>query len=532
MNKLNFVLAQVNLTVGDIDNNLYKILNACHEAKNFLHADIIIFPELALSGYPPEDLLFRHEFLEKISSALTNIQHNLPENLCIILGYPEKNSLTKQCHNSAIVMTKNKIITNYRKQILPNNGVFDEKRYFIEGTKNCVFTYKKNTIALFICEDLWKVHLTEKMKPSHTDFIIAINASPFNAGKIQTRLNKMKVHCKLAKSGLIYVNHCCGQDDLIFDGSSFVLNSDGKMICLAPFASESLQLFDSSASVKKLPRIIPTQEQLYNALVLGVRDYVKKNHFEKVVLGFSGGIDSSLTLAIATDALGKENVLPVIMPSQFTSELSLTCAKAQLKNMGMKTYRNISIDSLFNEFITQLNFPTEILTIQNIQARIRAVLLMGISNETNSLLLNTSNKSEIAVGYSTLYGDMCGAYAVIKDVWKTQVYELCHFRNQVSPIIPLDIITRPPTAELAHNQLDTDSLPPYDILDKILIMYIEEEKSMSQIIKSGFDKTHVKKIIQLIVKNEYKRKQSPLGPKITPLAFTRERRYPITSGFF
>lgn len=546
-------LAQLNFTVGDIENNAKKIIQACHEAKKN-HAELVIFPELALSGYPPEDLLFREDFLDRITASLKLIQKNLPEKLCAIIGYPEKiksSSSRPRCYNSAIVLTQQKSIAHYRKQLLPNYGVFDEKRYFSPGNKTpCIFKFRRKTFALFICEDLWEPepiqHLKSVCKKTGAiDYIISINASPFNHRKIETRLKQLKSQLKilspLLTSGLIYVNHCTAQDDLIFDGSSVVLNPKGNLSRLGPFAEEAIVYFSdsnkSNNSNIKTPITLPLPEaQLYKALVLGVQEYVRKNHFQKVLLGFSGGIDSSLTLAIAVDALGKENVLPVFLPSRYTSTLSLVAAKQQLKLMGLN-YRLISIEPFFQKAIKSLKLniskPSKItaITLQNIQSRLRAVILMALSNEEHRLLLNTSNKSELAVGFGTLYGDMCGAYGVIKDLWKTEVYKISHYRNQLSPVIPEDILTRPPTAELADEQLDTDTLPPYDILDEILKQYIEQEKSIKAIIRAGFDKATVEKVVNLIVHNEHKRKQAPLGPRVSKLAFTRERRYPITSTY-
>jgi NAD+ synthase (glutamine-hydrolysing) len=526
---IRFVLAQLNFTVGDIEKNAKKILGYSQEAKEKYQADIIIFPELALSGYPPEDLLLRKIFLSHIQQALDTIKNNLPEDLCAIIGYPEGDKTN--VYNSAAVLIHGKIIANHRKQLLPNYGVFDEERYFEHGSSPCVFSYKDHNIGLVICEDLWSKGLAEETLKAGAQILISINASPFHAGKIESRFEKMRRRNLETELPLLYVNHCCAQDDLIFDGSSFALDETGHIVAMAPFAEECLlPLIWNDSLHGNIISLTDQDTQIYKALVLGVRDYVRKNHFEKVLLGFSGGIDSSLTLAISVDALGKENVLPVIMPSRYTSQLSLDAAHKQLKKMNLE-YRVISIEKPFDAFLSTLNIQKENLTTENIQARVRAVILMAIANETNSLLLNTSNKSELSVGYGTLYGDMCGAYSVIKDLWKTEVYHLAKYRNKISAIIPKEIIERPPTAELSSHQLDTDTLPPYEILDEILKKYIEEEKSLEDIIKIGFDAVIVKNIIQMVCRSEYKRKQAPLGPRVSKLAFTRERRYPITSGF-
>jgi NAD+ synthase (glutamine-hydrolysing) len=528
---LNITLAQLNFTVGALDQNANKIIAAVKQAQQEHQAEIVVFAELALSGYPPEDLLLRDDFLHDTQLALTKICKEIPHNIITIVGYPEK-TLTG-VYNSAAIIQHNKIIANHRKQCLPNYTVFDEERYFNHGQSPCVFTYNNIKIGLTICEDLWFTEPVQQIKQVGAQLLISINASPFYEGKIEKRLTEMRKRVHETQLPLLYVNQCCGQDDLIFDGSSFALDATGKITAQAPFVKEALlpiiidDLLPSSSMLIASP---PREAQLYQALVLGVSDYVLKNNFKKALLGFSGGIDSSLTLAIAADALGKENVLPVILPSRFTSNLSVTAAHQQLKNMGVN-YQEISIEPSFSTFLTSLSNNLTDITTQNIQARCRAVILMALSNQTGAMLLNTSNKSEMAVGYGTLYGDMCGGYAILKDVWKTEVYKLAHYRNTLSPIIPQEIIDRPPTAELSANQLDTDNLPPYNILDPLLQRYIEEDQSIAEIIAAGFAEQTVRQITKLVKDNEYKRKQHAPGPKITKRAFSRERRYPITSGY-
>lgn len=537
----NYVLAQLNFTVGDIEHNAAIILKACYDAKIKHSADMVIFPELALSGYPPEDLLLRKDFLEKIHSGLLSIQENLPENLAVIMGYPELG-----VYNSAVVMTKEKIIANYRKQILPNYGVFDEKRYFKPGNDDGVFVYRGLKIGLLICEDAWASEPCRNAKTAGAEILIVINASPFEADKLSIRLDMIKARVAETKLPMMYLNHCGVQDDLVFDGSSFVVDSQGKVLCEAPFGEECLLAVDASKPCSKKNQLgsnfynLNAQDkaaQIMQALVMSVRDYVRKNHFEKVVIGLSGGIDSALTLAIAVDALGKDNVLPIMIPSRFTSSLSMTAAKIQLKNLQLN-YEEISLEPMLEESLSSLKLSVDdknkniILTIQNIQARIRGLILMARANQGDYLLLNTSNKSEIAVGYGTLYGDMCGAYAVLKDLWKTDVYRIARYRNQCSAVIPEEILSRAPSAELWHGQLDSDHLPPYEILDEILKLYIEHQKSPEEITQAGFGRELVKKVLKLVVQNEYKRKQAPLGPRVSSMAFTRERRYPISSGFF
>jgi len=522
---LRFCLAQLNFTVGDIQNNTQKIINASLQAKKDKNADVIIFPELALSGYPPEDLLFRKDFLSKIKNALEEIKNNLPQDICAIIGYPEQEG--NFLYNSVVALNNGKVLANHRKNLLPNYGVFDEKRYFKSGTDTTVFKYKNHTLGLTICEDLWHEGPAQETQKKGAQVLISMNASPFHQGKVEGRIHLMQKRVKETGLPLIYVNHCTGQDDLIFDGSSFILDEKGQCIFQAPFAKDGLFMSDEPTYITPENSIA----QIYDALVLGVKDYVRKNQFEKVLLGFSGGVDSALTLAIAVDALGGKNVLPVILPSRYTSALSIELAQKQLNLMNLPA-QEISIEPAFKAFLDSLALKEEnTLTVQNLQARTRAILLMALSNQKNALLLNTSNKSEVSVGYSTLYGDLCGAYAVLKDVWKMEVYTLAHYRNTLSSVIPAEIIQRPPTAELIHGQQDTDTLPPYEILDEILKYYIEEEKSIQEIIKSGFDDALVNKVIKMVKLSEYKRKQSPPGPRISKLAFTRERRYPITTSF-
>lgn len=513
------LLAQLNFTVGRIDENAQKILSCLTEAK----ADLVIFPELALSGYPPEDLLFREDFLAHIQQALTHIIENMPNNIVAVIGYPEFTH--KKLYNSAAVILNKKIIANHRKQYLPNYGVFDEKRYFQPGTEATTFEFKNTTFGITICEDLWHPGPAAMAKNAGAELLISINASPFRIEKYQRRLEVIQTRVKETNLPILYLNHCTGQDDLIFEGASFALNKEGDVFAQAKFFEEDL-LHINLASPEKISPIIPSDlEQCYQALVLGTRDYVLKNNFKKVLLGFSGGIDSALTLSVAIDALGKENVLPVILPTRHTSQLSLDLAEQQLKLFQIKDYKIINIDNMYENYLDLLKLSGNNLTTQNIQARIRGSVLMALANEHHFILLNTSNKSEIAAGYGTLYGDLCGGYAVLKDIWKTTVYKLAKYKN-----LHPDIIERLPTAELAPNQLDTDSLPPYDILDEILQYYIEQDLSAAEIIRLGFDEATVKKLIRLVELNEYKRKQVALGPRVTRRAFTRERRYPITSG--
>jgi len=519
------LLAQLNFTVGRIDENTQKILACIKKAHQKNKAQLVIFPELSLSGYPPEDLLLRQDFLISVQNALLYIVEEIPDNIIAIIGYPEL--AHKKLYNSAAVILNKKIIANHRKQILPNYGVFDEKRYFQEGSDATVFEYENTKFGLTICEDLWHPAPAAMAKKAGAEILLSINASPFHVDKFPRRVEKMQERIEEIHLPILYLNHCTGQDDLMFEGGSFALNKKGEICAQAKLFKEDLLYIDLDNTKKINSTLLSSTEQCYQALVLGTRDYVLKNNFKKVLLGFSGGIDSALTLAVAIDELGKDNVLPVILPSQHTSKLSLDLAKQQLKDFKITHFKTIAINKLYKNYldVLGLDIKKSNLTTQNIQARIRGNILMALANQHNLMLLNTSNKSEVAAGYGTLYGDLCGGYAVLKDIWKTEVYKLAKYKN----LLP-EIINRQPTAELAPGQFDTDNLPPYEILDEILKYYIEQDLSAIDIIKRGFDKKIVCHVIKLVKLNEYKRKQVALGPRVTRRAFTRERRYPITSG--
>ncbi len=520
---MKIVLAQLNFTVGDIRHNTKKIIESAQHARDVLNADMIVFPELALCGYSPEDLLLRDDFLLSANKALQEIAKAVPE-ILMVVGYPEKN------FNSAAVFLHGKKIAYYRKQQLPNYGVFDEKRYFKEGGETCVFEYKNKKFGLLICEDLWFQGPASVAKKAGAEYIISINASPYDVEKIAAREKMLCQRHEEISLPIFYVHNVGAQDDLVFDGSSCVVNQQGKISARAPFAQESLFVVDVETQQGELNQIPAREAQMYQALVLGVRDYVHKNGFQKVLLGLSGGIDSALTLAIAMDALGKENVTAVALPSRYTSALSMQALEEQIK-LTQVGHQIIDIEKVFSAFLATLHLPLDKpphnLTVQNLQARARGMILMALSNDSNALLLNTSNKSEMAVGYGTLYGDMAGSYAVLKDVWKTEVYQLAHYRNQLSQVIPTIIIERAPSAELLPDQKDEDHLPPYSLLDVILQYYVEQDLSAEEIIAKKFDEKIVKHVIELVNKNEYKRRQSAPGPKVSARAFYRERRYPI-----
>jgi len=533
---LHIAVAQFNFLVGDISANTKKILEAVQEAKQ-LQVDLIVFPELALSGYPPEDLVLREDFKEQINKALHIIQEQ-SSNITILLGHPEYSE--KGIYNTASLIQNKNIVVRYHKQYLPNYGVFDEKRYFIAGNSSALITIKGLAIGILICEDLWYPEPILSLKRAGSELVICINSSPFDVKKAEKRIKALKAAISETTLPILYVNGISGQDDLVFDGGSLAFDADATLCAQAGFFEEKLWLVDFKSHTKPLfisqafPANQSTEESIYQALVLSVRDYVKKNHFPGVLLGLSGGIDSALVLAIAVDALGKDRVHTVSLPSRYTSPLSKTIASLLTTKLNVRL-TTLSIEASFCAFLSTLGLdskhPPSGITTENIQARCRAILLMALSNQSGDLLLNASNKSELAVGYATLYGDMAGGFAPLKDVSKTMVYKLAHYRNTVSLILPTPLLSRAPSAELADNQCDEDSLPPYVELDAILELYVEKDKSLTDILAAGFDRETVEKVIHLVNKNEYKRRQIAVGPRITQHAFDRERRYPITSGF-
>jgi NAD+ synthase (glutamine-hydrolysing) len=552
MPNLCITLAQLNFLVGDIEGNAQKIITATQTARAEHHADIILFPELTLTGYPPEDLLLRADLYERINAVLPAIFAQA-SNIAIVIGYPIRTATGY--YNRASFIHDQKITHSCDKQNLPNYRVFDEQRYFTAGPPTaCIVEVKGIKIALSICEDLWFPEPVAQAAASGADIILSLNASPFSTDKTTLRESILKKRIQESHLPIVYVNCVGGQDELVFDGGSMVFNSDGEKVAQALFFAEQLLTVkidpahnsyhistDShSKALTQTKYQAPTypalsiEEKIYQALVLGVRDYIEKNGFKQAVLGLSGGIDSALTLAIAVDAVGKERVRAIMMPSRYSADISLIDAKQQTELMDVH-YQTLPIEPIFQVFLDTLSpvfksLPPDI-TEENLQARCRGTLLMAIANKTKAIVLTTSNKSETAVGYATLYGDMAGGFCVLKDVLKTMVYRLAHYRNSLSLVIPERVITRAPSAELSFNQTDQDSLPPYAVLDAILELYIEQDASLKQITAAGFDEATTQRVINMVNRNEYKRRQSPPGVRITERGFGKDRRYPITSGF-
>jgi NAD+ synthase (glutamine-hydrolysing) len=535
---LHILLAQLNLTVGDIEGNTKKIIESINDAEYTYKADIIVFPELSISSYPPEDLLLRPAFNDYINNALEKIVTET-KNIHVILGYPTKQN--DKLYNACSLIYNGGIKQTYYKQHLPNYGVFDEKRYFTPANETCIFEIKGITAALSICEDIWVPDPISAAAVAGAKIMFNINASPYHKNKLAVRENMISKRAHNSNMHIIYTNLVGGQDELVFDGNSMVVNNNGELVFHAPQFKEglfsvhlNLEQPENRKKEKVTSPSLTEEENIYNALVLGVQDYVRKNNFKGAIIGLSGGIDSALTLSIAVDALGSENVEALIMPSRFTADMSNEDACLQVKILSVN-HEIISIEQPFESFLKVLEprfkgLPTDA-TEENIQARCRGTLLMAASNKSGKLVLTTGNKSEMAVGYATLYGDMAGGYAPLKDVWKTLVYRLAKWRNTKQQVIPERVINRPPTAELRHDQLDQDSLPDYGILDPILEQYIELDTHPKQIIENGYDADTVYKVIRLVDKNEYKRRQAAPGVRITERGFGRDRRYPITSGY-
>ena len=521
-------IAQFNPIVGDIKLNAQKMLDLSIEANN-AGAHLIIFPELALTGYPPEDLLFRDGFINQVKDEITNFCNLAPSDFSILFGAPNKTD--DFLFNSAYLIQNNRIINIYNKQELPNYGVFDEKRYFSSGVDSFVFECQNTKIGVLICEDQWVEGPISSLCQSNIDIVVSLNASPFQLNKQSERINICKNYALKFDITFIYVNMVGGQDEVVFDGNSFIVNNQGDVSLQLPaFKELSVSHIDTTFT----PSLVSNESLIYSAIVLATKDYIQKNTFGGALIGLSGGIDSALTLAIAVDAIGAENVHAIMMPYQFTSDMSLTDSELQAETQGVE-FSSIDIHSMVDSFnlslSDQFRNTSRDTTEENIQSRVRGTLLMALSNKSHKLVLATGNKSEMAVGYATLYGDMCGGFAPLKDISKTMVYQLAKYRNTLSDVIPERVITRPPSAELAPDQVDQDSLPSYDILDDILMRFVEQKQSVNEIIENGHNSEDVIKITSLILRNEYKRRQSAPGPKISSNAFGKERRYPMTSKF-
>ncbi len=538
---LKCMVAQENFHVGNFEGNGDKIIDAMLEASQRYQAQLVVFSELAISAYPPEDLLLRPSLELRVSEQIDRIcQASRGLALYVVFGFPEREG--GQLFNSAGVVYEGELIQTYRKQCLPNYQVFDEKRYFSAGDSAALFELGGWKIALSVCEDIWFKEPAQQAKDAGADLLININASPFHVEKMTERQRVLSERANEFNLPIIYAHCVGGQDELVFDGGSMVYGSDGDCLFQAPrfeaghysFCLENNgEAIGLIANQEHKVNELPLMEELRQALVLAIRDYVQKNGFQGVVLGLSGGIDSALTLALAAEALGADKVEAVMMPFRYTSQMSQEDAAEQAETLGVR-YQSIAIEGMYREFMASLAPSFEGLdpdtTEENLQARTRGVLLMAISNKKRVLVLTTGNKSEMAVGYSTLYGDMAGGYDVLKDLSKTRVFALARYLNEQAgyEVIPNRVIERPPSAELAPDQKDEDSLPDYDTLDQVLELYVEKDQSAEAIIAKGFDREMVYKVLRLVDLNEYKRQQAPLGPRLTQKAFGKDRRYPIT----
>ena len=541
-NKLRIALGQLDMLVGDVAGNAQRIVAAAERACNELSTDLLVLPELTLSGYPPEDLLFHRGFRVAIDKGMATLK-GARASCGFLVGFPEYAGA--QIFNSAALIEAGEIRATHRKSCLPNYKVFDEKRYFKPGGQPTVVDYRGFRIGVLVCEDIWEPEPAQLARSAGAEMFVVLNASPYEIHKQRNREDIVGRCVKELGLPVVYVNMLGGQDELVFDGNSFVMDGAGRIVMRAPPFEEGLypvEFVRVDGVVRVLPGSVASElgdaESVYRALVMGVRDYVGKHGFPGVVMGLSGGIDSALTLAVAVDALGKDRVHAVMMPSPYTSQMSVDDARGQAETLGVK-YSVLPIGEMMKA--TEATLAAEFAgrkpdtTEENIQSRCRMLLLMGISNKTGKMLLTTGNKSEMAVGYATLYGDMAGGFAPIKDCSKLLVYRLSEYRNSLSnagaPVIPRRVIERPPSAELRPDQKDSDSLPPYEVLDPILEAFIEQDLSVDEICARGFDRTIVARVLDLVKRNEYKRRQAPPGVRVSRRAFGRDWRYPITSGY-
>jgi NAD+ synthase (glutamine-hydrolysing) len=530
MQPLRLAAAQLNLWVGDIDGNVGKIIAAGRRARDELKADLIVCPELSILGYPPDDLLLRSALPQAIEDGVARLLREV-QGISLIVGLPE---FTPQgLYNAAWVIRDGAVIARYRKQLLPNYGVFDEKRHFLPGSGTAVFELRGVPVGVCVCEDVWGPAPAAAAKAAGARLLININASPYDLSKQRDRVEVLRARSAETGLPILYVNQVGGQDDLVFDGGSLGVNGDGTVAFRAPAFEEGV--FVAGFNGRFVGQIAAEEQEeaaVYKGLVQATRDYVERNGFPGALVGLSGGIDSALVAAIAADAIGPQRVWTVAMPSRYTAGMSNDDARLQAERLGLR-HTALPIESAFEAFAGTLaeTFAGKAadLTEENLQSRCRGVLLMALSNKFGQVVLTTGNKSEMAVGYATLYGDMCGGFAPIKDVYKTLVYRLARYRNSIGEVIPPRVIERPPSAELRPDQKDSDSLPPYEVLDSILEAYVEDSRSIAQIVAMGYDQATVQRVAALVRRSEYKRRQAPPGPKITRRAFGRERRYPITA---
>jgi len=537
---LKIALIQENFLVGDTYGNTEKIITLAKQQSQ-QGMDLVVFPELAITGYPPEDLLLRPSFLRQVKTCIDSICEAVTD-IDLVVGAPRQGTGDEEgkLFNSAYWIRQGKVLATYDKKDLPNYAVFDEKRYFTEGCDATVIELKGHQFGLLICEDIWQKGPPSVAAEAGAQSLLVLNASPFHRHKNKARLRELQQRIEETGCHIFYLNMIGGQDELVFDGASIVLSNQKKVIARAKsFHQAQLNIIlNKNGQLSSSDELMPERDDLaevYQALVSGVQDYVEKNGFKGVLIGLSGGVDSALTLAIAVDAIGPDKTRAVMMPSRYTAQMSFDDAEKEAEILGVQ-YQIISIEEPFNAFLNTLEEPllkgTEPdTTEENIQARCRGIMLMAMSNKTGYMVLTTGNKSEMAVGYATLYGDMSGGFAPLKDISKTLVYDLCRYRNSINQVIPERVLTRPPSAELAPDQVDQDSLPPYEVIDAILEMSVEKDMPVTAIVDAGYELTTVERIIGMVQRNEYKRRQAAPGVRITRRAFGRDRRYPITSGY-
>ncbi len=530
---MRIALAQLNQKLGDIAGNARSLLDAIGEGQR-AGAGLVVTPELSLCGYPPEDLVLRPAFLDACSAELSALAAAVTGTTALV-GFPERDGGVR--YNAVAVLREGRVASVYRKHHLPNYTVFDEERYFEPGVEPCVFDVEGVRCGVVICEDCWFEDPARQARDAGAALFVVPNGSPYHTRQHAARVAQIEARVRETGVPFVYVNRVGGQDELVFDGASFVMDADGAIAQQLPAWHETIAIAEFNGAAPRPVRgglDAALEPHVYAALVMGVRDYVGKNRFPGVLLGLSGGIDSALTLAVAVDALGPERVRAVMMPSQYSASISLEDAREMAGIVGVR-YDEIPIQPMFDAFLSSLAAEFAGLAPdaaeENIQARIRGTLLMALSNKFGSIVLTTGNKSEMAVGYATLYGDMAGGFAVLKDISKTLVYRLCHYRNSLGRVIPERIITRPPSAELRPNQIDQDSLPPYDVLDAILECYVEHDRAPADIVSLGFRADDVRKVVRLIKISEYKRRQAAVGIRITPRGFGKDWRYPITSAW-